>query len=440
MGAARQRARLPWGRLLPIIGANLWVFISVGIVVPLLPRYVQDDLGGGGAAIGATFLAFAVASVAVRPPIGLVLRTVSARAVMTCGGLVLAASVGLSALADSVLVLSLLRLVSGLALGAFASAATLLVVQITPVARRGEGISYFSVGLFLGVGIGPPVGEWLLNDSGATLAWLVAGGCGIVAAVIAFVGPMAGRGGVTAAAPAAIVPPADEPPDEPSDEPSQEPGHQPRPAKSSWLGRLFHPAALWPGAILALSIAGNAGFQAFVPVYGPHIGLAATAPAFVTNAVVTLAIRILGGPFVDRFSAATLAGVGCALNVGGLTALAVWPAPAAVYLSAVFFATGVGLLYPALLRLALDNVSSRDQGPVVATYSGCFDLGQGLGAAALGLVVGGGNYRPAFMLGTLFGLLGLVVHLSRYSRLKAMRAGRASARDAAGNPSSSERV
>ena len=65
----------------------------VGVLVPLVPRYIEDELRGGELGIGLAIAAFAGVAIAVRPLIGHLVVTLGRRAVMI-GGAALAAAAG----------------------------------------------------------------------------------------------------------------------------------------------------------------------------------------------------------------------------------------------------------------------------------------------------------------------------------------------------------
>jgi predicted MFS family arabinose efflux permease len=391
---------LSWRSILRAIVAMWWVYASVGVLVPLLPQYVTDRYGGGATAIGVTVLVYGVASVAGRPVAGLYLRTGEPWRLMTLSAVVGVVALVLTPLAPNLGAMLALRFVDGAAVGAFYTAAATSVVHQTPHGQRARVLSYFSVPLFLGVAIGPVVGDALIAGIGQDGTWLVSGaimfaaapGCVLQARRVA----RAGR----RAEPVSPAPPA------------------PRePLLRALLGPLVQPSAVWPAVVLALSIVGYAGFQALVPVYGPEIGLPATGTVFFLYSFLTLVIRIAGAAWFDRLPLVEVVLVGCLANVAGLVVAWLWAAPAALYVSAALMAVAIALQYVLLMKLALTGMPREREGSVVAAYSISYDVGAGLGAAALGLVVSAtGSYRSAFLAGAVCAVLGALVLVGRFWR------------------------
>jgi predicted MFS family arabinose efflux permease len=80
------------------------------------------------------------------------------------------------------------------------------------------------------------------------------------------------------------------------------------------------------------------------------------------------------------------------------------------------------------MRMALEGVPPYEEGAVVGAYSISYELGAGLGAALLGLLVTStGSYPAAFLGGAIAGAVGLVLLLvSFWSRRHAYTAARLS--------------
>jgi MFS family permease len=384
----------PWRGVLRAIAAMWWVYASVGVLVPLLPQYVTDRYGGDATAIGVTVLVYGVASVAGRPVAGLYLRTGEPWRLMTLAVVVGVAALVLTPLAPNLVAMLTLRFVDGAAVGAFYTAAATSVVHQTPHSRRARVLSYFSVPLFLGVAIGPVVGDALIAGIGQDGTWLVSGAIMFAAT----------PGCVLQARRMAGVP-------QPASTAPQE--H----FLTALVGPLVQPSAVWPATVLALSIVGFAGFQALVPVYGPEIGLPATGTVFFLYSFLTLVIRIAGAGWFDRLPLVEVVLVGCLANVAGLVVAWLWAAPVALYVSAALMAVAIALQYVLLMKLALTGMPREREGSVVAAYSISYDVGAGLGAAALGLVVSAtGSYRSAFLAGAVCAVLGALVLVGRYWR------------------------
>ncbi len=357
--------RMVTGRFLIVTLATFAYFLALGSLLPTIPTYVEDELGGNGFAVGLVVGSFAVSAAVVRPWAGRI-GDRHGRRVLLSGGALL---VGVTTLAytqvDAIAALVALRLLTGIGEAAVFVGAATATQDMAPSHRRGEAASYFSVALYSGLALGPALGEHLADTSGYHRVWLVAGGASLVAALL-------GLGTPHMPAPDA-----------------------PRPTS------LLHPAALAPGLVLMLGLIPFTGFAAVLAVYGPDDGLDDTGPVFFAYAGMVLAIRIFGAKLPDRLGWRRASTVALAMVGFGALVVAVWASVAAVWLAAGCLGVGMSLLYPALFSAALDGVPDHERSQAVGTFSLFFDLSQGIGAPVLGVVVALSSERGAFAVAAL---------------------------------------
>ena len=255
---------------LAVTAAAAAFFVYVGILVPIIPTFIDDELAAGEIGVGLSLAAFAAAAIVVRPVIGRLVERVGRRAVMI-GGCVIAGVAGMSmAFVDELWQLLALRGVAGVGEAALFVGAATLIADLSPPDRRAEAASYFSVAVFGGLGIGPILGDVILGDDHYARAFVVAGGFAFLAALLGFAVPRV----VDAA----------------------------RHARRRWptcpcvaaASRIMHPAAVGPGLVLACGIAGFAVFTAFLPEHARDVGLGGSGSLFAAYSVVCLVLRFAG--------------------------------------------------------------------------------------------------------------------------------------------------
>lgn len=358
--------------------STLAYFVAMGALIPTLPRFVEDDLGGGSVAVGVVVGVFAVSAALLRPFAGRLGDTRGRRVLVVCGSLVMGISVLGYTLAHSVAVLTGLRLLSGAGEAAMWVGAATAIQDLAPDDRRGEAASYFSVALYAGLAFGPMIGESLRDAYGMNSVWYFAGGSAIVASVLGFGTPNDVRGERQAM-------------------------------------RLLHPAAIGPGSILLLGMLPFIGFATFIALYGPKIGMNDVGPLLLLYGVLVLVIRIVAARLPDRLGWTSTSVVALVvLGAGGLLlGLTAW-APA-IWLAVVALSIGMSLLFPALFSAAVAAAPEEERGQAVGTFSLAFDIANGMGPAVLGLVVALGGYRQAFAVSGIAALaaLALVRSVSR---------------------------
>src|SRR5262245_48339075 len=105
-------SRLVSKPFIAVTAAALAFFTYVGMLVPLIPTFISDELGAGGIGVGLSLATFAAAAICCRPMIGRLVERYGRRAVMV-GGALLAGVAGF--LCSTVHTLAMLLLLRGIA-------------------------------------------------------------------------------------------------------------------------------------------------------------------------------------------------------------------------------------------------------------------------------------------------------------------------------------
>jgi MFS family permease len=362
--------------------ANFGYFITIGMIIPALPRYVEGPLGSGNAMVGVAVGAFSFAAVVTYPFAGRLGDARGRRLLIVAGGLLVAGSVALQVVATSIVPLVLCRIAMGMGGACFYVGVASTINDLAPDERRAEALSYFSIALYAGLGAGPVIGELILEGGSFDRVWLVAAAASLIAAL------------------AGVLVPETRPPD-------RSPASNPR---------LWHRGAVMPGIVLATSVIGLAGFNSFVPLYALDLGMDGARIVFVAYAVVVLLLRSVGARIPDRFGPLRTARVALGCSAAGLAIMAGWGEVGGLYLGAVVFAVGQALAFPALMTVAVRGAPASERAAVVATFTAFFDASFGGGAVALGAVASGFDYRGAFLVAALVAGAGMTLLILRSRR------------------------
>ena len=158
--------------------------LNVNVLGALLPFLVDDlELGGSDKAllIAVSALGTALGSLAVK-----VVADRFGRRQTLLGGLVgfTAASL-LHLLVESVAALMALRAVTGLFAGLSYSAASALAAEVSPYARRGAAMGWFTAGMFLAVPVGMPLAVWFASVGSWQMIFAVQAAVGLMACLFA---------------------------------------------------------------------------------------------------------------------------------------------------------------------------------------------------------------------------------------------------------------
>jgi MFS family permease len=366
-----------------VTATALVFFVYIGILVPIVPLFIEGPLARGEFGIGLAIAMFAGAAIIARPLLGRIADRYGRR-VLLVGGAVLA---GLAGIATSQVTefWQLLALRGAMGIGeaaVFVGAAT-LIADLSPRDRRAEGASYFSVAVFGGIGIGPIIGEWLLGDTDYERAFIVAGVFALLAAVVALFAP-------------ARVAPLDTIEETIASA-----------APTSGRRRLIHPAAVMPGIVLASGVAAFTTFGAFVPEYSREVGLATSGGLFAVYSLTSVLVRIFGATLPERLGPRRAVTIALGTLGIGLTTLAVVPTVAALWVASVLVGIGIAFNYPSLLALTVNRVSDSDRAWAISSFTMFFEVGSVFGGLFIGAFAQAVGKQTGFFGGVMCCVVGL---------------------------------
>lgn len=357
-----------------VVTSGLFYFMSLGMQLPTVPKFIKGELGGSELAVGVIVGSFSIGAVTIRPIAGRLGDSGGRRPLVIVGALLVSASVLLYSLIDSGAMLFAARLFGGVGEAGFFVGAGTMVTDLAPADRRGEAISYWSVAVYGGLAMGPTLGEFVLAGDHYGRVWVVAAVLSLMAALVGLVT---------------------------NETADLETKHEPAP--------LINRNAIGPGTVLFLGMISMSGFAAFIPLYVSDIGMKDSAMIFLLYGSTVLLVRVLGAKIPDRLGTLLTGTIAMVLSATGLIVVAATGNPAGLYIGTFVFSIGMSLLYPAMLTMALIGVPDSERGSAVGTISSFFDLAQGIGAAVLGLSVAVAGFQVAFITAAVFMLIGLAL-------------------------------
>jgi len=378
-----ERTRLLTRPFVVVTASAFVFFIYIGMLIPIVPLFIEGPLGLGEFGIGLTIAVFAGAAIIARPFLGRIADRYGRR-VLLVGGASLAGLTGIAASQVSEFwQLLLLRSVMGIGEAAVFVGAATLIADLSPRDRRAEGASYFSVAVFGGIGIGPIIGELILDDTQFERAFVVAGLFALAAAVVALFAP-------------ARVAPLDAVDDAIASA-----------APESGRRRIMHPAALMPGVVLASGVAAFATFGAFIPEYSREVGLATSGGLFAAYSVTSVLVRIFGATLPERLGPRRAVTIALGMLGIGLSILAIVPTVAALWVASVFVGIGMAFNYPSLLALTVNRASDSDRAWAISSFTMFFEVGSVFGGLFIGGFAQAVGKQTGFFGGVLCCLIGL---------------------------------
>jgi len=360
------------------------LLLSIGIQLPVIPLFAAGPLGAGSVGIGIAVAATAPTAMLLQPIAGRVADRRGRKPLILVGSLLLALALVFYTLVASLPALVALRLVAGIGEALVFVATATIINDLAPDERRGEAVSLYSLAVWGGLAAGPVLGEAVLGeaalgeaalgDGAYDTVWLAATGCALAAGVVALGLP------------------------------------ETRPQSARPVGRtpLVHRAALLPGLVLVLGMIGFAGMAAFVPLYARELGLGGAGLVFTLNAVVVIAVRLLGRTIPDRFGPRRAATVAMVLAASGLGVIALVQTPAGLYSGTVVLALGQALVFPALMTIVVATAPPAGRSSAVGSFTACADLGYAIGAISLGGVAAAAGYSGVFAVAAVAAAAGLL--------------------------------
>ncbi|WP_426958104.1 MFS transporter [Muricoccus radiodurans] len=361
-------------RLLPLSAIIFTGFISIALPLPVLSLHVHDGLGFSLVTAGWVVGLQSLGTILTRPVAGaLTDRHGAKRAVLM--GLPLAAVSGLVYLAStwvadpwlSLAVLLVGRLIMGPAESLFLIGAMSWGIARLGPRRTGVVMTWQGIAMFVALGVGAPVGLWVMGRFGFP-------GVAIAAILLPLIGLLVAVG-LKAVAPA---------------------GGGKRASFLSVLGIVWR-----YGAVLCAGIAPQAMLGSFVALYFAARGWEGAGLALTGFGIGFILVRLFFSHLPDRVGGRLVAGVSLAVEAVGQALLLVAPTSLVALMGATLTGAGFSLIYPAMGVEAVRRVPESSRGLAIGSFSAFVDLAVGLSAPLAGLLVLIGGHGAVFAAGGL---------------------------------------
>lgn len=346
-------------RCVSIVACSVGFFLPLA-VIPLFAAH-QGSESGAGLANGALLFATVAAELATPR----LLARIGYRWALTVGLVLLGLPALLLLASPSFALILAVNAVRGVGFAISVTAGGALTAALIPDERRGEGLAI--VGLVGGIPslLALPAGPWIVSHWGFGAVFVLTAAVPLLA--VATVPGLPGRE-TSAGGDHGVV-------------------------NGLRNGKLMRPAIIFAASASAAGVV-----VTYVPL--AMSGLAAwvvPAALFLQPTAATLG-RWYAGRLGDRRGQARLLLPGVVLSAVGMTAMAATGSAPLVVAGATAFGLGFGVLQNATLTLMYARVPAEGFGAVSALWNAAYDVGMGVGAIAVGFLVAGVGYSPAFLL------------------------------------------
>ena len=369
--------------------ATGFFYLSFYLILPVMPLYVAD-LGGTSNQIGLIIGLFAFVAMFMRPLAGWLIDTRGNRKVLVAGmAIFLLASLGYL-LTPSVRGILALRLFHGLGMGLFPTAATVVIAELAPPARRGEAMGWFGIANSIAFILGPAGGLAVVARMGYAVLFLLAAGVAALGLACIWLLRLPARKPLS-------------------------------PARLPRLGDVFSRAALLPSAILLLLYLPYGSIISFIPIVATQRGLTNPGLFFTVYAAAMLLVRSKAGGISDRRGRAAVILPGMAIAAVSLVVLGVASGPAGILAGGAIFGIAFGMAQPTLMALVVDRVSPAERGKAMGTFYTAWELGIAAGAAGSGWLLNSIDFGTLFLVAAAAPIAGAFLALrARASRREAI--------------------
>jgi MFS family permease len=347
-----------------LIAAAMTAYLSIGIVIAVLPVYVKGPLGGSDVTVGIVLGAVPVGMLLTRPLAGRMIDHRGPRGVIIVALLGASLAAALYPFASSSAMLLPARFLHGAAEACVYTGGLVWVVGMVAPERRGRAIGLYGLCVWSGFTVGPPVGQIAHQLGGFNAVWALAAVPPAIGALVI-----------------SRLPP-----------PPASPEHEGR-------RQLLPRGSIRPGIGGGMAGIGIAAINGFVVLLCIDRGFGQTsgAIAIALFASATLVGRLVAGGLPDRLGPRRTMVIAVTLGASGQALIAVAPGWWAVGVGCVLFGFCWTLLFPALAMLVVDAVEPSQRGAGLAAYSSFFDLGFGVGAPLLGLIASELGYGALYV-------------------------------------------
>lgn len=344
--------------------SELAYFTAAGLVIGVTPFFVTGPIGSDEAGLGLVAATFAVTTLLLRPYAGRLADRRGRRPLLIGGAALVAVVMAAHLLTADLALLLGLRLLLGVAEAFFFVAAIAALVDLAPPTRTGEAISFNSLALYVGLALGPPAGQLLLDAGGFGAAWLGGLTLAAIATLLAWRIPETAirAGGAT--------------------------GHADAP--------LIHRDAVGPGLALFTGVAAMSGFLLLAGPHAEAAGLDAWSLTFLVFGSTVVGLRIAFARLPDRVPPMPLAAGALAMVAIGLVTMATWSGIGGLLAGTALLGAGVAFMTPALFAATFARVAPAERGSASGTATLFIDLGFGGGPLVAGFVAAGAGVPAAF--------------------------------------------
>lgn len=354
---------------------NFFVYLCMYLLLVIIADYSKTAFHASDSLAGLVVGLFIVGSLVGRFGTGKYVNKFGPKKILIAGLIFLIITQLLYFIPGSITFLMVIRLLNGIATAIATTATGTIAAHVTPVERKSEGISLFSLSLVLGTAIGPFFGILLLKSFSINLLFIICVILGILSLIISLFinidfNPSTNR----------------------TDE---------KVAKASGFNiHSFIAKEAVPVAIVMMIIGLNyASILTFLKSFAEQRDLVeASSYFFICYAVASLITRPIAGRLIDARSENVVVYPAFIALIITFILLVFSHSSWMLLLSGVFLGIGYGNLSSSMQAIAIKVSPSSKYGIATSTYFIGLDVGIGFGPSLLGLFTGMISYTQVYLI------------------------------------------
>lgn len=366
-----------------LVASTLLLWASFYCLLPVLPLYVTEHLGGTTAQVGLLMAAVNVLSVAGRLFSGWACDRWGRRPVQLAFLALFCAAVLSYNLANTFAVLLLVRFLHGWPFGGGTCAGQVVASDLIPAERRGEGIGYYNTAGTVAMGLAPALALAVLGGGSFERSFLVAALLAVGALLLAW--------------------------------PIRHPLVR-DPAASFSLAGLFERRVLWMSVVGLFIALGYSAIVSFISLYAQELKVTNAGVFYTLYAVGVVLIRPAAGRVYDRRGPGLVMAGGLPLLALSYLTLGLWRTEMGYMSAGLLFGLGYGAIIPTVQAMAVSVVPPARRGAANATLYAIFDIGMSIGPYVEGLLAEAGGYATMYLVAAALLVVPAVVFYGRVLR------------------------
>ncbi len=371
--------------------ASLLMFSAFYLLMPIIAMYVVDEFGASPSLAGIVAASYIITALLTRPFSGYLVDKFDRKKFYMIIYILFAIFFTGYIISETIGQLVITRVCLGATFSLLTTAANTLAIDVTPSARRAEGIGYYGAIIVISMAVGPMAGLYLKDILSYKHLFIIATLC-------CWVGVAVGAMVKTKYRP--------------------EVSHEPMS-----LDRFLLIDAIPIAAIISLMYFIYGSLMAYVSLYVRECGLDIfPASFFLYFAIGTIVSRFASGEMLRRNAFYTLLGIGIPLVIAAGLLFTLYLTNVTFIIASLAIGFGFGITAPAIQSMIIDLAPASRRGTANSTYFIALDLGSGLGMLIGGMIADMWSYKMLYIVGV--ALIGISLLLFIRYALKNPRAPR----------------